>query len=524
MKFLNRWSVGTRQIAIAVISGVITCSCVGAGSVALHQLGRSAQAAFEAKDVVADVLPPPMYLVELRLAASQALEGSISAQTLHDEIQRHEQTYQARAAFWSRHLPSARADELFGRSGEQATRLFELSRAVVADLKAGRADAARRQLSQLEALFQKHRTQVDTTVATGLRLASASQQEFERTAWWGQVALVAILAGGIVGLTVLSWLVSRSIVRPLRRAVEVAEAVASGDLTRQQDVEGRDESARLITALNRMCASLAEMVGHVRQSSLRVAEATTQLAAGNQDLKQRTQAHQAELESTTQSLREITGMVEQNARSAQDANALVQTVSSAADLGGAAMNDVTTTMEGISVASHRVGDIVGVIESIAFQTNLLALNAAVEAARAGEQGRGFAVVAGEVRQLANRSSTAAREIRQLAGNSTQRVTEGSAQAQGAHASIREMVSQVNQMSALVSGIWETTFAQSSGINLLVEAVDVLAQAADSNVALVTQTAGLSNNLQADAAALADIVGRFRLPCDAQRVDRSPALA
>jgi len=224
------------------------------------------------------------------------------------------------------------------------------------------------------------------------------------------------------------------------------------------------------------------------------------------------------------SLREITAMVDQNARSAQDANALVQTVSAAADSGGAAMSQVSTTMDSISASSHRVADIVGVIESIAFQTNLLALNAAVEAARAGQHGRGFAVVAGEVRQLATRSSNAAREIKQLADTSCDQVGQGHQLAQGTHQAIDDMVARVNQMSALVSSIWETTFAQSSGINLLSEAVDVLAQAADSNVALVTQTASLASNLQDDAASLARTVSRFRLPGDASAAERLPLAA
>jgi methyl-accepting chemotaxis protein len=297
-------------------------------------------------------------------------------------------------------------------------------------------------------------------------------------------------------------------VRPLRQAVDVAESVAAGDLTVTIAAGGQDESARLLQSLDVMCRRLSDMVSEVRQSSLRVAAVSAQINAGNADLCARTDAHRSELVGTSASLKEVITLVENNARAANDAAALVDVVSAAAARGEEAMRRMAETMDGITGSSTRVGDIVGVIESIAFQTNLLALNAAVEAARAGEQGRGFAVVASEVRQLATRSSQAAREIRTLVVTSTTQVHDGHRLTRETDLAIRDMVAQVEHMSTLVKGIW--TFAQSSGINLLGETVESLSRSAESSVALVEQTRGATASLEHDAGQLARLVGRFRL--------------
>ncbi len=382
--------------------------------------------------------------------------------------------------------------------------------------EAGDRDAASKMLlTGVEEIGQRVFTVVDDSMEHQRSLAVQTAVD-ARAASDHATSVFVTLAGSVAVLgSLMTWMLLRFLGRTLGAEPAVlgdfARRVASGDLTPVQGASPAPEGS-IFKSLVEMQSSLAHIVQQVRESSLNIASATSQLVAGNLDLKARTEAHHVEIDSTVDSLREITGMVTQNAQAAQNANALAQTVSMAADKGSSAMDDVTRTMTAISTDSQRVGDIVGVIESIAFQTNLLALNAAVEAARAGEQGRGFAVVAGEVRQLANRSSNAAREIKQLADASNRQVHQGHELARGAHGSIGEMVSQVNSMSGLVSGIWETTFAQSSGINLLSETVDVLAQAAQSNVTLVTQISDLAGGLDVQASALAESVRRFRLEC------------
>jgi methyl-accepting chemotaxis protein len=314
----------------------------------------------------------------------------------------------------------------------------------------------------------------------------------------------------VLGLGLLSWQLARSVTRPLDQAVDLAEAVAGGDLSRQVAVEGRDETARLLQSLERMRTQLGDMVSELRQGSLRMASACAQIHAGNLDLKSRTAGHLDELGHVRGNLAEVTRMISHSAQAAEQAAGLVESVETAARRGQEAMGRMSETMSGIAASSARVSEIVGVIESIAFQTNLLALNAAVEAARAGDQGRGFAVVATEVRMLAQRSSLAAREIRTLAADSTRQVGSGTDLAAGTARAIVDMATQVETMNRLVKDIWETTFAQTSGIAQLGEAVEMLAKAGDANVTLAEQSSQATASLEDEARRLTGSVSRFRL--------------
>ncbi|HEY0666084.1 MAG TPA: methyl-accepting chemotaxis protein, partial [Gallionella sp.] len=230
----------------------------------------------------------------------------------------------------------------------------------------------------------------------------------------------------VIGV-VFAWLTAISITRPLQEAVLVADAVAKGDLTRSIEVKSSDEVGKLLQALKGMNASLAGIVGEVRNSTESITTASQEIAQGNADLSQRTEEQASSLEETASSMEELTSIVRQNAENAKQANQLAVNASDVAVKGGRVVNDVVETMASISTSSKKIVDIISVIEGIAFQTNILALNAAVEAARAGEQGRGFAVVAGEVRNLAQRSAAAAKEIKALIDDSVEKVDSGSKQ-------------------------------------------------------------------------------------------------
>ncbi len=337
----------------------------------------------------------------------------------------------------------------------------------------------------------------------GRDISSARAQMFS-------IGLVALLLG-----VLMAWWLTRSITRPLARAVEVARTVAAGDLRseieiRDAEVNGGNETAQLLAALRDMNTSLERMVGQVRMSSESIATGASQIAIGNADLSQRTEEQASNLQQTAASMEELTTTVQQNADTARQASELAATASESATLGGEVVARVVGTMQEITASSKRIEDIIGVIDGIAFQTNILALNAAVEAARAGEQGRGFAVVAGEVRSLAQRSADAAREIKTLIGASVEKVEAGSRYAGDAGQRMQEIVVEVRRVSDLIGEISSASGEQSTGIAQVGDAVTQLDQVTQQNAALVEESAAAAESLRQQADALARIVSAFQL--------------
>ncbi|MHB0991232.1 MAG: methyl-accepting chemotaxis protein, partial [Burkholderiales bacterium] len=233
--------------------------------------------------------------------------------------------------------------------------------------------------------------------------------------------LIAAMLLGIAMSVMSAYLLVRSIINPLHLAIAMARKVAAGDLTAQSETRSGNELGELQRTLQDMNANLTEIVGEVRLGTESIASASSEIAAGNLDLSNRTEAQAGSLEETASAMEELTATVKQNADNASQANQLAETASEVAVKGGQVVADVVATMSAINGSARKIADIIGVIDGIAFQTNILALNAAVEAARAGEQGRGFAVVAAEVRNLAQRSAGAAKEIKLLIDDSVEKV-------------------------------------------------------------------------------------------------------
>jgi methyl-accepting chemotaxis protein len=323
-------------------------------------------------------------------------------------------------------------------------------------------------------------------------------------------ALAALAVFTVVVSTAWGVVTVVGIVRRLARASEAARVVASGDLTQEIDVGRDDELGRVLQSLRDMNASLAGLVGRVRESAEKVTVAASQIAAGNNDLSSRTEEQASNLEETAASIEEMTATVTQNSSTAISANELAASAAQVAQKGGHAVGEVVKTMEGIQASSRKIADITGVIDSIAFQTNILALNAAVEAARAGESGRGFAVVAAEVRSLAQRSAEAAREIKALIGDSVQRVDAGAKIADEAGATMKEIVSSVSRVSHMIGEIATATAEQSTGIAQANEAVSMLDKATQQNAALVEESTAASESLRQLAVEMSHAVSVFRV--------------
>ncbi len=335
-----------------------------------------------------------------------------------------------------------------------------------------------------------------------------------------QMLVLGLLALG-AGAAFAIWL-ARSIVRPLRRAVQVAQAVAGGDLSSRIEITSCDELGELLEALEIMNDNLGHMVNEVRQGTDTIATASSQIASGNLDLAARTEMQASALQQTASSMEELTGTVQQNASNARQASALANSTSLITAEGSEAVASVGATMLSISESARRIEDITGIIDAIAFQTNILALNAAVEAARAGEQGRGFAVVASEVRNLAHRSAAAAKEIKVLIGDSVDKISDGTRLTSEAADTMRQVLGSVQRVTDLMADISAASDEQRSGIEQVNQAVTQMDAVTQQNAALVEQAAAAAQSMQDQAGALTRTVHIFRLAEPA--ADGQPAAA
>lgn len=318
-------------------------------------------------------------------------------------------------------------------------------------------------------------------------------------------------------LTVLSLAIAELVTGRLTRqlggepayAKSIASRIANGDLTMDIKLAANDQES-LLHSLHDMQTRLAQTMGEIADSSAQVANASREISMGNLDLSNRTEQQASSLEKTTANVEQLTEIAKRYADSSARAAQLSGSASQAAKQGGEVVANVVATMGKISESTQAIHSNIGAIQSIAFQTNILALNAAVEAAHAGEQGRGFAVVAAEVRDLAQRSATAAKEISALIENSSRQVKEGSQLARSAGQTIADMAKTVMQVSTVMEEISGASLEQSSGIEEMNRAIAEIDQTTQQNAALVEQAAAAAQSLDEQAQSLDQLVGRFDL--------------
>jgi len=354
-------------------------------------------------------------------------------------------------------------------------------------------------------------------IRENIRLQEADTQRLYQEAEADYAAARNLLIGTNLAALVLAALLARRVTRSItgalggepEAAAEVAKRVASGDLGTPVPVRAGDAHS-LMAQLQAMQASLRQVVATVRHNADSVATASAQIAQGNQDLSQRTEEQASALQQTAASMEQLGATVRHNTDNARQASTLAGQASDVARQGGEVVGQVVDTMKGIQDSSHRIADIIGVIDGIAFQTNILALNAAVEAARAGEQGRGFAVVAGEVRSLAQRSAEAAREIKGLITASVERVEHGTALVDRAGATMAEVVSSIRHVADLMGEVNNASAEQSAGVGQVGQAIGAMDQTTQQNAALVEESAAAAESLRAQAQQLVQTVAVFRV--------------
>jgi methyl-accepting chemotaxis protein-1 (serine sensor receptor) len=511
---MRNLTIKARLIAAMSLLSLLAIVIGVTGLVAASAVDKGVNALYE------DELQPAVWLAKIRVlvrANALALDEALLNPTA-DRIEKSTAIFQENKVKidenWKKIVESKLTDEehkTFDAFWAQRNAFVDVLRDSLALLKAGKVDEARKvRIDKLENIQASLDIAVNNAVAAQEASSIKTLQDCTNTYKSTRNWIIGILVVGMIIATLVAHSMIKIFSQSMDRAISVSEKIAAGNLGNQVDIERDDEFGKLLKSLRSMDVMLSDIISGVLSSAGSVGSASRELSQGNDDLSQRTQEQAAALEETASSMEQMTATVKNNADNAKQANQLAARMSDQAAQGGTVVARAVSAMSEINHSSSKIADIIGVIDEIAFQTNLLALNAAVEAARAGEQGRGFAVVATEVRNLAQRSATAAKEIKELINTSVDKVKAGSQLVSESGQMLGSIVDSVKRVTDIVAEISAASQEQAGGIDQVNHAITQMDSVTQQNAALVEEAASASKVLEQQADDLVQKVSFFKL--------------
>ncbi len=479
--------------------------------------GQIYQRIVQGKDLIADILPPPEYIIESYLVSLQLwnTEDAGARTALIDRMKALKNEYDTRHEYWKQQdLDTSLKDQFLTKAHDPA---FEFYRVAFADfipaLEKQDREAAAAALALMKSSYENHRAAIDGVVQTTISRNAVDEANAKERIAAATTLLAAIFAVSLALGIAVAITISRKTLANLGGepdyAAEITRRIADGDLSMSIMIKNSDQDS-LLSSIKRMQERLGSTMLSIKMAVDNVASASGQISVGNMDLSVRTEEQAGSLEESASVMETLTNTIRVNTDHAQEANNLALIASDAALKGGTIVTQVVDAMSHINNSSKQIVDIIAVIDGIAFQTNILALNAAVEAARAGEQGRGFAVVASEVRSLAQRSATAAKEIKVLIGNSVSKVEEGTVLVNQAGERMDDVVTRIQRVANVMGDVATASLSQTSDIEQINQAIGQMDAMTQQNAALVEEAAAAAESLKAQSDALAQAVGVFKL--------------